>query len=294
MPRTALILGPSGRFGRHMAAALAENGWTIRPYDRKTGNLLEAAKCVGLIVHGWNPPYDRWDAEVMDLTADIIAAARLSGATVLVPGNIYVFGARSAARLDENSPHRAENALGRIRREMEQALRDSGVRMILLRAGDFLDPLPSGNWFDRVIAAKLDKGVLTYPGNPDIPHAWAYLPDYARAFALLAEQQEDLPRQVEFTFGGYTLSGQQMADMLGVRLKRMNWLPIILSRPVWKIARHLLEMRYLWDMPHRLDGTRLAGVLPEFAPTPAPEALHAAVSFKIDPDKMVVGGPLLA
>ncbi|MCF6316055.1 MAG: hypothetical protein L3J30_07185 [Marinosulfonomonas sp.] len=48
--------------------------------------------------------------------------------------------------------------MGRIRTEMEAAYRDSGVRTIILRAGDFIDTQASGNWFDKVMTPKLDKG----------------------------------------------------------------------------------------------------------------------------------------
>jgi hypothetical protein len=68
----------------------------------------------------------------------------------------------------------------------------------------------------------------------------------------------------------------------------MNWLPIYAVSPFWRMARHFLEMRYLWNKPHRMDGAAMHTVLPDFVQTPVAEAVGIAASFQIDPDKAVV------
>ena len=39
-----------------------------------------------------------------------------------------------------------------------------------------------------------------------------------------------------------------------------------LAAPVWEMARELLEMRYLHNLPHSLDPAPLAAILPDFKP----------------------------
>ncbi len=78
------------------------------------------------------------------LHAQVIAAARQSGATVIVPGNVYVFGADTPGPWGQTTPHGAQNPLGRIRIDMEAAYRGAGVRTIILRGGDFIDTEASG------------------------------------------------------------------------------------------------------------------------------------------------------
>ncbi len=293
MTQTALILGGSGRFGRNASRAFQDAGWTVRQFRRKSDDLMRAAQGADVIVNAWNPPYDKWQAQVPGLHRQVIAAARASGATVIVPGNVYVFGRDAPERFARDTPHRAANTLGKIRIEMEAAYRESGVQTIILRAGDFLDTEASGNWFDRMMANKAAKGVFTYPGRTDVAHAWAFLPDVARAAVQLAGLRDRLGVFEDIPFPGYTLTGQDMARAVGaalgrdVDLKRMNWLPLQLVAPVWKMGRHLLEMRYLWNKPHHLDGARFAELLPEFRVTPLHEALGRALEFQIDPDKAV-------
>lgn len=289
MTRTALILGTTGRFGRSMETAFTSAGWTTRKFDRATDELARSAKGVDVIVFGWNPTYDKWAAQVPIQTKNIIAAAKANNATVLIPGNVYVYGKSSPEIWRESTPHAATNPLGQIRVTLEQAFENSGVKSILLRGGDFLDTEPSGNWFDRIICKNLARGIFSYPGNPNIAHSWAYLPDFCRAFVQLAEKRANLPEFTTLNFEGYTLTGTEMARVLGVKPKQMSWLPVLLALPFWPLARHLTEMRYLWNKPHQMDGHALRAILPDFRETPIPEAVAAAASFQINPDKPMIG-----
>ncbi|MBO9451917.1 epimerase [Tropicibacter sp. R16_0] len=302
MTRTALILGATGRFGRNAAEQFWTAGWTVKTFDRKSDSLNLAAQGVDVIVNGWNPAYPDWAKSVPRLHAQVIEAARLSNATVIVPGNVYVFGADTPAPWSEATPHQAQNPLGRIRIEMERAYAESGVRTIMLRAGDFIDTQASGNWFDMIMTKKLSSGRFVYPGDPGIDHSWAYLPDLCRAAVQLAEMRHDLPRFCDVPFPGYTESGLDLAQHLGVILgrdvavKRMNWVPIKILQPVWPMARCLVEMSYLWRTAHSLDGARLQELLPAFQATPIEKALASAIPAsllgdQIDPNQAVAAGP---
>ncbi|MEO0989619.1 MAG: NAD-dependent epimerase/dehydratase family protein [Pseudomonadota bacterium] len=291
MAQTALILGASGRFGRHAAEAFEKAGWTVRRF-RRGGDLTRAAMGCDVIVNAWNPPYPDWFREVPAYTPKVIEAARASGATVIVPGNVYVFGEGSPECLGPETPHAAQNPLGRVRVEMEAAYRRSGVQTIILRGGDFLDTNASGNWLDQMVK-KIDTGVLIYPGDTGASHAWAFLPDMARAAVALAEIRHQLEVFEDIPFPGYTLTATELVAAIGdvldrpVRIRRFPWLLLRLIRPFWRMATGLLEMSYLWRMPHRLDGTRMAELLPDFRPAPLGEAIFETLKPHVDPNKTV-------
>lgn len=282
--KTVLILGANGRFGRHAAEAFWNAGWRVHLFDRSQDDLALAAAGADVIVNAWNPPYSDWAEQLPSLTNKVIAAAKTNGATVLVPGNVYVFGQGVSKGLDSKTPHCATNPLGLLRCEMEESYKESGVQTIILRAGDFLDTEASGNWFDKVIAPPLKKGVLTYPGRLDVPHAWAYLPDLARAAVALCDRRSDLPAFSDIPFPGYCLTGQDLAELCelvvktNVNARTMNWLPLQIARPFLPLAKHLVEMRYLWDMPHFLDGEEFHEALPRFVPTAPEAAIRNAIS----------------
>jgi nucleoside-diphosphate-sugar epimerase len=289
MTQTVLVLGPTGRFGRNAATAFEHAGWQVRRFDRKTDTLETAARGVDVIVQAWNPPYQHWQAQVLAMQPAVDRAALVNDATVIIPGNVYVFGENTPAPWSPTSPHHATNLLGQIRIKMEQSYRDAGVRTIILRAGDYLDTEASGNWFDRIMAPSLRKGALTFPGKPGIPRAWAFLPDLARAAVLLAEQRNTLDRFADICFEGYTLTAEQMAASIAqarnhdVLIKEMAWWPLRFAWPFMPEMKHIFEMRYIWNTPHSLDGSKFKALVPDFEPTPMVDAFRQATDFVVLP-----------
>ncbi|MEL6960696.1 MAG: epimerase [Pseudomonadota bacterium] len=290
---TVLILGPTGRMGRNAARAFAAAGWDVRRFDRARDNLWDAAWGASVIVNCWHAAYTDWERDVPNYTKAVIDVARASGATVILPGNLYVYGEGSPETLTPDTPHLATNPLGRVRVEMEAAYRASGVQTIVIRAGDFLDTEASGNWFDKIIAAKLDKGIVVYPGPLDVVHAYSFLPDVADTMVGLAERRKTLPSWTDVNAPSFAVTAQELAAALArvigtpVRARRFAWWPVWLAQPVWPMARHLLEMRYLWAMPHRLDPSGHQALLPTFRPTPLDDALRQAIGRQrdVDPDQ---------
>ncbi|MDA8586812.1 epimerase [Rhodobacteraceae bacterium] len=299
MSGTVLILGATGRFGRHATEAFWNAGWQVRTFDRRTDDLMQAARGVNVIVNAWNPPYTAWKRDVPKLTRQVIDAARISDATVIIPGNIYGYGKGAPPIFSADTPQQATNPLALIRIEMEAAYRDAGVKTIVLRAGDYIDTEASGNWFDMIITAKLAKGIVVAPGAMDVTHAWAYLPDVARAAVDLAERREALAHFDEVLYPGFTLSLRDVTDLLAavtgreLTLKPMNWLPLWLAQPVWPLAAKILEMRYLWSMPHQLDGTKFNKVLANFQATEPSVAIAQAIRhLDVHPDKSMTRSSL--
>ena len=60
---------------------------------RDTESVAEAAHGMDVILHALNPPYTHWPTQVPVLAEAAIAAARASDATLVLPGNLYNYGA---------------------------------------------------------------------------------------------------------------------------------------------------------------------------------------------------------
>lgn len=314
MTGTVLILGAKGRFGRAATQAFSTAGWEIRAATRAGDTattacitpvacdvmdrdaVIAAAHGVDVIVHAVHPAYPDW-AQMMPVhTANIIAAGLSSGATVMIVGNVYVFGEEAAEVYDEANAFAPTTRKGALRVTMEAAFEAAtaqGLRSVVLRGGDFIERHKSGNWFDTYMTNKIHKGVFTYPGRTDAVHAWAYLPDMARAMVGLAAKRDTLPAFSSFGFEGYSLTGDALkaavARTVGRPLKSVSF-PWWLLRVIGlfnPLVHEVNEMRYLWDRPHRLDGTALAHVLPDFVPTPLDRAMVEVLGddVKVTPDQ---------
>jgi nucleoside-diphosphate-sugar epimerase len=195
------------------------------------------------------------------------------------------------ALLRPDTPPSPSNEKGRIRCELETEMRARaahGPHSVVIRAGDFFGS-GRGSWLDLVIAKSLAQGKLVYPGPLDVSHAWAYLPDLARAFVAVAARQV-LPDFADLHFPGHTLTGAQMLAALeraayslgrapaqGWRHGAMPWGLIRaggLFVPSW---RAIAEMSYLWRVPNALDGTALNAAIGALPTTPIEAALRVAL-----------------
>lgn len=311
--KTVLILGARGRFGLSAARAFAQAGWRVLGQTRPqaevpieagvewvgidlhdTESLAQAAQGATVVVHALSPAYTNkaWQAQVLPMTDATIAVTRALGATLMVPGNVYNFGAEMPAVLREDTPQLARTIKGQLRIAMEARLKDSGVRSVVIRAGDFFGG-GTGTWFDTAMVKDIRKGVFTYPGAPEVSRAWAYLPDLARSFVAVAERRAQLPAFEVLHFAGHRITGQRWLDVLtplahsqrwvksdaALKLVRLPW-PIIrigaLFVPTWA---SLLEMRYLWETPHALVNEKLTALI---GPEPFTPLNLAAQSALVD------------
>lgn len=311
-PRTVLVLGAAGRLGSAAVEAFAAAGWRVIAQARRSGapqprgvhplaarldevdRICTQAQAAGAsaVVHAVNPPYTAWPAQALPLLRQGMAIAERLDARLMLPGNVYNFGASMPARLQEATPQRASTRKGRIRVEMEaelEARAGSGLRSLVLRAGDFFGA-GQGTWLDLAIAKSIARGRLVYPGPLDVPHAWAYLPDLARAFVALAERDDVIAPFARYHFPGHTLTGRQLLDGLqhacatlgcsparGFRVGGMPWRAIRVLGLVMPMPREIAEMAYLWRVPHALDGSALRALLGTLPATPLDEALVQAL-----------------
>ncbi|SMY08100.1 NAD-dependent epimerase/dehydratase family protein [Flavimaricola marinus] len=292
MTKTVLILGPSGKIGSHAAEAFWNAGWSVRRFDRGS-DMTVAAKGADVIVNGLNPPnYHDWATILPALTRQVIDAAKTSGATVILPGNVYNFGNQPGV-LDEHTPQHAHSRKGKIRVQIEQMYKDSGVQTIILRGGNFIDPLGNGDIMSMFLARSIGSGKLTAGGDPGVMQPYCYVPDMARAMQMLADRQVSLATFEDVPFPGHAFTLLELQSELSeamsrpVRITRFPWWAMRMASPFWELARELMEMRYLWDMPHSISGAKFQRLLPDFVPTPKQQVMRAPLGVDIDPDQAV-------
>jgi nucleoside-diphosphate-sugar epimerase len=310
--KTALIIGATGSFGAHAIQALIKHGWAIRalardpvgaaiklgqrtPIDWVKGDAMERASVVAaaagaqLIVHAANPPgYRNWKGTVLPMAENAIAAAKASGARLVIPGSVYNFAPDSGCAIAEDALQVPATRKGAIRVELERLVRQAsqrdGVRALVLRAGDFFGPAAPNSalaWLAQKSRERITRVFMPGPAA----HAFAYMPDLAETLARLADAEDRLGAFEVFHF-----RGQWLADgrALGEAMRRATgqpelpiigfpWIVVWLAAPFNETFRELLEMRYLWNVPIGLDNAKLVRFLGEEPHTPLDAALRATV-----------------
>jgi nucleoside-diphosphate-sugar epimerase len=302
---SVIVLGANGRLGQACVKAFQSEGWSVgalarsKPASQRLDHidylvadaldplaLTHAVAGYDVIVNAVNVSYAGWAEVTPKLTEAVARAAASTGATVIIPGNIYHYGAGMPALLSETTPANPTANLGKVRQIMERAYQSraamDGFQALILRAGDYLDGRRTGGWFDSQIANKLDQGKITYPGPLDVAHEWAYLPDFARAICALAGHRDTLPAFCAMGFAGHNIKGQQLVDGLkttigkSLKLGSVPWPMLKLVSLFSPNLKGVVDMAYLWNKPHAIDGAAFSALAPDFTHTPLAQALSEA------------------
>ena len=308
--KLALVTGATGGVGGEVAAALLRHGWRVRGLARdpdrarrdgpagvawvagdamRPAEVLAAAQGATVVFHGANPPgYRNWRGLAIPMLRNAIAAARAAEARLIYPGSVYTYGPDAGEVVSEDAPQNPRTRKGRIRVEMEAMLRDAaaqGLRTLVVRAGDFFGPRAPSSWVNTLMLGdgRADLRAVVTPELPGVGHAWAYLPDLAETIALLADREASLPAEERLHFGGHDLPGRAMAEAVRraaggmLPIRPFRWLPVYLGAPFNTFLREVIEMRYLWRVPLRLDNRRLVALLGQEPHTPLDAAIRASV-----------------
>ena len=308
--QTALVLGATGGIGGAVARNLYARGWTVRALHRHAGkqadkipeykwyqgdamdacDVLAAAKGADLIVHAVNPPgYRNWGTLVLPMIDNTIAAAKAVGATVLLPGTIYNFGPDAFPLLHETSPQNPVTEKGKVRAELERRLEAAshqGMRVIIVRAGDFYGPGAVNSWFSQgLITAGEPVRSITYPGKTGTGHQWAYLPDVAETMARLLDRRDTLPPFATYHMEGFwDANGTRMIAAIrravnnpALKVRRFPWWLMPFADPFVPFFKELREMRYVWEEPLRMQNDRLVATIGAEPWTPIDDAVQTSL-----------------
>ncbi len=305
--KAALVLGATGGLGNAVARRLVADGWKVRALHRNPEGIKEpgpftwiqgdalnpqdvkkAADGAPFIVHAVKPRnYRDWHKYVLPMIDNTIAAA--DGARIVLPGNVYNYGPDAGAVIAENALQHPITTKGQLRVELERriarAVEAGKAKALILRAGDFFGPGAGSSWFSEAMVRPGHRPRKIYnPGTPGVGHQWAYLPDIAETMVRLMEHAPlaDLARfHME---GHWDSDGTQMAAAIvgalgapAVRIAKLPWWALSLAAPFRPDFKELLELRYLWQRPVRLDNKRLVATLGVEPHTPLTKAVHATL-----------------
>lgn len=307
IPPLHVVFG-AGPLGRTLARHLLADGLRVRIASRSGRIALpgcdrletvavnasdpassrEACAGASVVHHCIGLPYARWAAECGPNMRGLIEGAASAGATLVYGDNVYAYGAVTGP-IHEQLPDSAQTVKGQVRAEVAALLlgahRSGRLRAAIVRGSDFFGPdvteasMLGSRVFERLLAGKAAQVV----GDPDLPHSYTYLPDFAAAMAAVAAR-EDAHGRVWHVPNAPPLTTRQIvrqiAAIAGVkpRLSALRGPLLGLIGLFNPQVRELKELLYEFEAPFVVDSTAFETAFRTRA-TPLDTALAATVAW---------------
>ncbi len=209
-----------------------------------------------------------WQASWPKLMANVLDACKAASARLVFVDGLYMYGPQDAP-LREDTPLSNYGVKPAVRsavtRQWMEAGQTGAVKVAAVRAPDFYGPGVTvshlGDSGFKAIAQGKRAALLV---SPDIPHDFAYVPDFGRAVVSLLDAPDDCFGQAWHVPCAPIQTPRQIlelgAKVAGAKL-RMSAVPMSLM-PLMGLfvafAKELVEMRFTWDRPYHVDSTKFA------------------------------------
>jgi nucleoside-diphosphate-sugar epimerase len=208
------VVAGLGAVGRAVVGELCARGLQVRAVARHRASSLpvgvevveadladptsarRALAGAAVVYHAASAPYDRWPALLPPLMDGVLEGASASGARVVYADNLYAYGP-VAGPLTEDLPYRATGPNGRVRIALAEKLttahQTGRVRAAIGRASDYYGPWGRQSTAgERLFIPALAGKPTQVLGDPDQPHTFTYLADFARALVTLGIDERAL------------------------------------------------------------------------------------------------------
>jgi nucleoside-diphosphate-sugar epimerase len=252
------VIFGTGPLGLAVARQLAGTGAQVRMVNRSgkadapdgaevvaadaTDPAASRRACEGaaVVFHCATGPYGRWIQFLPPLMNGIIEGVAAAKAALVYGDNLYAYGPVDGP-LREDLPYRPIGPNTRARAEVATTLMNAhaagNVRATIGRASDFYGPhvhqSKAGDLiFQRALAGKPAQVV----GDPDEPHTYTFIDDFAAGLVTLAQREEALG-QVWHLPSAETVTTRRFVEMVFAQVGRPARI-----RPAPKIAITLFAL----------------------------------------------------
>jgi nucleoside-diphosphate-sugar epimerase len=239
-----------------------ETNVSIVPGDVfKIEQLKAAAKDVEIIFHAMNVPYPDWEEKQPVLLRNILSVAKGENSKLVVVDNIYVYGRSNGEKVTEAFPKHPHTKKGKIRLQLENMIKESGVQFLIAHFPDFYGPHAENTLLHQTFKNAIQNKKAVFIGQPDIPREYIYTPDGASALVELSLRNHAYGQEWNIPGAG-VITGNEILQILrrqgySKELKIITKFVIQLVGLFNKGMKEYAEMFYLNEEPVILSGAKL-------------------------------------
>lgn len=301
------ILGSGGPVGTELARALRKYTQNIRLVSRNpekvhpedetcSANLLDSSSVreavkgskIVYLTAGLEYRYKVWEEQWPKIMKNVISACKETDARLVFFDNVYMYDEEGIAHMTEQTtvkpPSRKGAVRARIAEMLMQEVWTGQLEAIIARSADFYGPGIRNNslLLETVFKPLSEEKKANWLGSADKKHSFTYVPDAAKATALLGNSEDVWNEIWHLPTAASPLTGhkwvQAVAGELGVKPSYRTisgWMVrlIGLFNPIMK---ETVEMMYQYEQDYIFDSSKFEKHF-KFKPTPYREGIKQIV-----------------
>ena len=292
------ILGAGGPVGNTLARELknftseirlvSRNPEKVHPHDLlfkadllNPEEVLKAVTGSEVVYLTAGLPYDHklWQKDWPVIMENVIKACQKCDSRLVFFDNVYMYDRNEIPHMTEEAIINPPSRKGRVRQEIAwrlmQEVQSGRLKALIARSADFYGPGCQGNsiLIETVFKPLKQGKKANWMGKADLAHSFTYVPDAAKATALLGNSAEAFGQVWHLPTAANPPSGKEWVELVA---GEMNVAPNFREVPRWMvktmglfmpIMRETVEMYYQYDRPYIFDSSKFEAAF-SFKPTP--------------------------
>lgn len=307
------ILGSGGSIGSKLAKELLSYTQNIRLVSRNpvkvnpTDELVKADllnphevmkavenSSIVYVTVGFEYKASVWEKKWPVLMDNVILACKKHKCKLVFFDNIYMYDQNFLNGMTENTPINPPSKKGRVRAQIAQRILDEvkagELKALIARSADFYGPsIQNVSMLTESVIKPLSEGrKANWVGNVNYKHSFTYVPDAAKATALLGNTEDAYNQVWHLPTANNPFTGKEWIDAIAGEL---GVKPQYLSAPKWvvrilglfiPIMKEMVEMTYQYDRDYVFDSSKFES---RFGIKPTPYSNGIQEIIKMDYNK---------
>ena len=253
-------------------------------------NAIKGSEVVYLTV-GLKYDHTIWQAQWPVIIQHVIAGCLEHNCKLVFFDNVYMYDKNAIPNMTEDSPINPPSKKGKVRAQnvtlINEAIHDHGLKAVIVRSADFYGPLSKNGILNTLVLDNVIKDKkANWQADVDRIHSFTYLPDAAKATALLGNTDSAYGQVWHSPTSAERLTGRQLITIAtGVMEMKNSYM--ILSPYMLKFLgifnrtiKELVEMQYQNTQDYFFNSNKFCSTF-SFTPTSYESGIREVLAQKL-------------
>ncbi|WP_096200275.1 SDR family NAD(P)-dependent oxidoreductase [Bacillus sp. FJAT-45350] len=303
----ALVVGASGGIGYALVCELASRGVEVVAFARNKEklkklfnnksnvsiysgdalnetDLIKSSEGVEVIFHALNFPYQEWEEKHPKCIKNMIRTAKAQQAKIALVDNIYAYGKNPGVLVTEETRKTPHTKKGKIRLEMENRLKESGIPSLIVHMPDVYGPNAENTMLHETLKNVIRNKNSNFIGHINIAREYLYTFDGAKGMVELAFREEAYNQNWNIP-SSHPITGDKLLALLREEIGYQKSLRVVSKSMIRFLGivspsmKEMVEMMYLTEEPIILSGDKYEKEITTLPRTPYKQGIKETVDW---------------